>query len=49
MIERTTQCCTVGGGAGGMMLGSLLARSGVDVTILEKHGDFLCGSHARIA
>jgi 2-polyprenyl-6-methoxyphenol hydroxylase-like FAD-dependent oxidoreductase len=24
-----------------MMLGLLLARAGVDVTVLEKHGDFL--------
>src|SRR5580692_9437589 len=37
----TTQCCIVGGGPAGMMLGFLLARSGVDVAILEKHGDFL--------
>lgn len=38
--ERTT-CCVVGGGPAGMMLGLLLARAGVDVTVLEKHGDFL--------
>jgi len=37
---RTT-CCIVGGGPAGMMLGLLLARSGVEVTVLEKHGDFL--------
>ena len=37
---RTT-CCIVGGGPAGMMLGYLLARSGVDVVVLEKHGDFL--------
>ncbi|MBO0719852.1 MAG: FAD-dependent oxidoreductase [Blastocatellia bacterium] len=37
---RTT-CCVVGGGPAGMMLGMLLARAGVDVTVLEKHGDFL--------
>src|ERR1700722_16977570 len=36
-----TRCCIVGGGPAGMMLGLLLARAGVDVTILEKHGDFL--------
>ncbi|MER7580108.1 FAD-dependent oxidoreductase [Kitasatospora sp. NPDC097691] len=30
-----------GGGPAGMMLGLLLARAGVDVTVLEKHGDFL--------
>ncbi len=39
-MERTT-CCVVGGGPAGMMLGLLLARAGVDVTVLEKHGDFL--------
>jgi 2-polyprenyl-6-methoxyphenol hydroxylase-like FAD-dependent oxidoreductase len=38
--ERTT-CAVVGGGPAGMMLGLLLARAGVDVTVLEKHGDFL--------
>lgn len=37
----TTGCCVVGGGPAGMMLGLLLARAGVDVTVLEKHGDFL--------
>jgi 2-polyprenyl-6-methoxyphenol hydroxylase-like FAD-dependent oxidoreductase len=36
-----TRCCIVGGGPAGMMLGYLLARSGVDVLVLEKHGDFL--------
>jgi 2-polyprenyl-6-methoxyphenol hydroxylase-like FAD-dependent oxidoreductase len=36
-----TRCCIVGGGPAGMMLGFLLARDGVDVTVLEKHGDFL--------
>ena len=30
-----------GGGPAGMMLGYLLARAGVDVTVLEKHKDFL--------
>jgi 2-polyprenyl-6-methoxyphenol hydroxylase-like FAD-dependent oxidoreductase len=30
----------VGGGPAGMMLGYLLARQGVDVTVLEKHEDF---------
>ncbi|WFG45541.1 FAD-dependent oxidoreductase [Pseudonocardia alni] len=40
MSERTT-CCVVGGGPAGMMLGLLLARAGVEVTVLEKHGDFL--------
>ncbi|MER5392635.1 FAD-dependent oxidoreductase [Saccharopolyspora sp. NPDC002686] len=36
-----TQCCVVGGGPAGMMLGLLLARAGVQVTVLEKHRDFL--------
>jgi 2-polyprenyl-6-methoxyphenol hydroxylase-like FAD-dependent oxidoreductase len=36
-----TQCCVVGGGPGGMMLGFLLARAGIDVLVLEKHADFL--------
>ena len=36
-----TRCCIVGGGPAGMMLGFLLARNGVDVVVLEKHGDFL--------
>ncbi len=36
-----TTCCITGGGPAGMMLGYLLARAGIDVTVLEKHGDFL--------
>jgi len=36
-----TRCCIVGGGPAGMMLGFLLARTGVDVVVLEKHADFL--------
>jgi len=36
-----TQCCIVGGGPAGMMLGFLLARAGVRVVVLEKHADFL--------
>jgi 2-polyprenyl-6-methoxyphenol hydroxylase-like FAD-dependent oxidoreductase len=35
-----TTCCIIGGGPAGIMLGFLLARSGVDVTVLEKHTDF---------
>jgi 2-polyprenyl-6-methoxyphenol hydroxylase-like FAD-dependent oxidoreductase len=35
-----TTCCVVGGGPAGMMLGYLLARRGVRVTVLEKHKDF---------
>src|SRR6201985_2103047 len=34
------QCCVVGGGPAGMMLGFLLARAGVEVAGLEKHQDF---------
>ncbi len=34
-------CCIAGGGPAGMMLGLLLARQGVRVLVLEKHGDFL--------
>lgn len=37
----TTDCCIVGGGPAGLMLGYLLARAGVQVTVIEKHGDFL--------
>src|SRR6186713_3350841 len=37
----TTRCVIAGGGPAGMMLGFLLARAGIDVTILEKHDDFL--------
>jgi 2-polyprenyl-6-methoxyphenol hydroxylase-like FAD-dependent oxidoreductase len=36
-----TTCCIAGGGPAGMMLGLLLARAGVEVIVLEKHGDFL--------
>lgn len=39
-MERTT-CLVAGGGPAGMILGLLLARGGVEVTVLEKHGDFL--------
>src|ERR1700759_5335550 len=42
MAENVSaECCVVGGGPAGMMLGYLLARSGVRVTVLEKHKDFL--------
>jgi 2-polyprenyl-6-methoxyphenol hydroxylase-like FAD-dependent oxidoreductase len=36
-----TTCCISGGGPAGLMLGFLLAKTGVDVTVLEKHADFL--------
>jgi 2-polyprenyl-6-methoxyphenol hydroxylase-like FAD-dependent oxidoreductase len=35
------QCCVVGGGPAGMMLGYLLGRAGVRTVVLEKHADFL--------
>lgn len=34
-------CIVAGGGPAGMMLGYLLARAGVGVTVVEKHPDFL--------
>src|ERR1700674_4881744 len=37
----SVQCCIAGGGPAGMMAGSLLARAGVRVVVLEKHADFL--------
>ena len=40
MTERTS-CVVVGGGPAGMVTGLLLARAGVEVTVLEKHPDFL--------
>ncbi|UVS81208.1 FAD-dependent oxidoreductase [Actinokineospora sp. UTMC 2448] len=39
-MDRTT-VCVVGGGPAGMVLGLLLARAGIEVTVLEKHADFL--------
>jgi 2-polyprenyl-6-methoxyphenol hydroxylase-like FAD-dependent oxidoreductase len=41
MEHLSTTCVIAGGGPAGMMLGYLLARAGVDVTVLEKHKDFL--------
>jgi len=38
--DADTACCIVGGGPAGMMLGYLLARSGVQTLLVEKHGDF---------
>ena len=36
-----SRCCIAGGGPAGIMLGYLLARAGIEVLVLEKHGDFL--------
>ncbi len=41
METISTSCVIAGGGPAGMMCGLLLARAGVDVTVLEKHADFL--------
>lgn len=40
MRSLTTTCCIAGGGPAGIMLGYLLARSGTEVTVLEKWPDF---------
>ena len=40
-LPHRVACCIAGGGPAGMMLGFLLARAGVEVVVLEKHGDFL--------
>jgi 2-polyprenyl-6-methoxyphenol hydroxylase-like FAD-dependent oxidoreductase len=39
--QLTTRCCIVGAGPAGVMLGYLLTRAGIEVLVLEKHGDFL--------
>ena len=39
-VPLETTCCIVGGGPAGMVLAYLLARRGIDVTLLEMHGDF---------
>lgn len=39
--SQSAQCCIVGCGPAGAMLGFLLARHGIDVLVLEKHNDFL--------
>jgi 2-polyprenyl-6-methoxyphenol hydroxylase-like FAD-dependent oxidoreductase len=38
--RESVNCVIAGGGPAGMMLGYLLARAGVSVTVLEKHADF---------
>ena len=40
MDQWNTRCLVAGGGPAGMMLGYLLARSGVQTLVVEKHGDF---------
>jgi NADPH-dependent 2,4-dienoyl-CoA reductase/sulfur reductase-like enzyme len=35
-----TTCCIVVGGPAGVMLGYLLSRKAVNVTVLEKHKNF---------
>ena len=39
--SEATTCLIAGGGPAGIMLGLLLARAGVKVTVMEKHADFL--------
>jgi 2-polyprenyl-6-methoxyphenol hydroxylase-like FAD-dependent oxidoreductase len=41
MEKSEISCCIAGGGPAGLMLGYLLARSGVETLVLEKHADFL--------
>ena len=40
MDRRETGCCVVGGGPAGVVLAYLLARKGIEVTLLESHQDF---------
>jgi 2-polyprenyl-6-methoxyphenol hydroxylase-like FAD-dependent oxidoreductase len=40
MGKISTACVIAGGGPAGMMLGFLLARAGMNVTVLEKHKHF---------
>ena len=39
--EIETDAVIIGGGPAGLMLGLLLVRRGLDVTVIEKHADFL--------
>ncbi|MEE2891983.1 MAG: FAD-dependent oxidoreductase [Pseudomonadota bacterium] len=38
--QARTQCCVVGAGPAGVFLALLLAQRGVEVVVLEAHGDF---------
>nr|WP_090345507.1 FAD-dependent oxidoreductase [Mycolicibacterium malmesburyense]CRL77940.1 2-polyprenyl-6-methoxyphenol hydroxylase-like oxidoreductase [Mycolicibacterium malmesburyense] len=40
-VPVDTTCIIAGGGPAGMMLALILARAGVEVTVMEKHADFL--------
>src|SRR5512146_134767 len=40
-VPTRVRCCIAGCGPAGAVLALLLARAGVDVLVLEKHGDFL--------
>jgi 2-polyprenyl-6-methoxyphenol hydroxylase-like FAD-dependent oxidoreductase len=39
-VSLTVDCCIVGGGPAGVVLGLLLARQGVEVRVLEAHSTF---------
>lgn len=39
-MKTRTSCCIVGGGPAGLFLAYLLARQGIDTTLLEAHHDF---------
>ncbi|HWG85708.1 MAG TPA: FAD-dependent monooxygenase, partial [Deinococcales bacterium] len=39
-VHREAACCVVGGGPAGAVLAFVLARAGVDVTLLEAHAGF---------
>jgi len=40
-MPSSVACCIAGCGPAGALAGYLLARAGVPVVVLEKHGDFL--------
>jgi 2-polyprenyl-6-methoxyphenol hydroxylase-like FAD-dependent oxidoreductase len=40
IAHETTTCCIVGAGPAGAILALLLARKGIEVTLLEEHMDF---------